>query len=213
MITALGLFLAIDTVGGGIRKSLGVSARVGDKAKSCSISEGALELGHGPSFRLSAYHVHKLLLTTNPDSQIEMSNALLFYPLSKPAVFIYLKLRLNVDLECMSATLTHPSVSQSAVSRGCLHRVLIVEKLLPESPVVVGLTKLINLLDLSRRQLESCGSQVVAHSLFLGARRDRHDVLVDAPPQVDLILADRILLYEFAHVVVDWSWLRLVGRA
>jgi hypothetical protein len=88
MITALGLFLAIDTVGGGIRKSLGVSARVGDKAKSCSISEGALELGHGPSFKLSAYHVHiQLLLATNPDPQIEMSNSLRFHSLSKWAIY------------------------------------------------------------------------------------------------------------------------------
>jgi hypothetical protein len=87
MITALGLLLTIDTVGGGIRMSVGVSAQVGDKAKS-SISEGALELGHGPSFKLSAYHVHiQLLLATNPDPQIEMSNSLRFHSLSKWAIY------------------------------------------------------------------------------------------------------------------------------
>ena len=60
-----------------------------------------------------------------------------------------------------------------------------------------------HLLDFRRRQLERHGAQVVAEPLLFARRRDRHNVLVDAPAQADLARVDGVLLREFGEDVVD----------
>lgn len=55
---------------------------------------------------------------------------------------------------------------------------------------------------LPRRELERHRPQVVAQPLLLAARRDRHHVLLHAPPQAHLAGADRVLLRQrFEHLV------------
>ena len=58
-------------------------------------------------------------------------------------------------------------------------------------------------LNLRRRQLERHGAQVIAQPLLLARRRDRHDVLVDAPAQADLAGVDGVLLRQLREDVVD----------
>lgn len=54
-------------------------------------------------------------------------------------------------------------------------------------------------LDLSRGKLESHSAQVVAQPLLFARRRDRHNVLVDAPPQANLAGVDGVFLRELGE--------------
>ena len=67
------------------------------------------------------------------------------------------------------------------------------------------LPRLINLLNLRRRQLKCRRPQIVAQTLLLARRRDGHNVLIDAPSERDLARADGVLLGESGHHVVDWA--------
>ena len=80
-----------------------------------------------------------------------------------------------------------------------------IEFLPPEAPEVLLLTGLIDPLDLSGRQLESCSSQIIAQSLLFAGSRDGCDVLVNAPSQTDLTRADSILLLEGSNNIVHWT--------
>ena len=60
-----------------------------------------------------------------------------------------------------------------------------------------------HLLDLRRRQLKRHGAQVIAEPLLFARRRDRHDVLVDAPAQADLTRIDGVFLRQLREDVVD----------
>lgn len=59
-----------------------------------------------------------------------------------------------------------------------------------------------HLLDLSGRQLKSHSAQVIAETLLLARRRDRHDVLIDAPAQADLAGVDGVLLRQLREDIV-----------
>lgn len=60
-----------------------------------------------------------------------------------------------------------------------------------------------HLLNLRRRQLERHRAQVIAESLLLARRRNRHDVLVDAPAQADFAGVDGVFLRQLREDVVD----------
>lgn len=60
-------------------------------------------------------------------------------------------------------------------------------------------------LDLSRRQLERHGTQVIAKPLLLARRSHSHDILIDAPPQADLAGVHRVLLRQLRQDGVDGS--------
>jgi len=60
-----------------------------------------------------------------------------------------------------------------------------------------------NLFHLLRRQFERRGAQIIAQPGLLPARGNRHDPLIQAPPQTDLALADVVFLRQLGHVLID----------
>jgi hypothetical protein len=93
-------------------------------------------------------------------------------------------------------------------------RPIIIRKLLSPKPTeVLLLPQLINFLNLLRRQLKRKSPQIITEPLLLPTRRDRNDILVNTPPQIDLVLAHSILLRQPVHIVVQWSGLRFCGSS
>lgn len=141
---------------------------------------------------------------------LEYSSLLNLTPMSSRNYFLgedvrwlhYLKILIEsfdsrLDLEFPQST-SLPSII-------LLRPILLIKLHLPKTPIMLLHPLLINLLNLRRRQLKARSPQVIAQPLLLRARRDRHNVLINAPPQRDLILADPILLRQAAHIVVDRS--------
>lgn len=73
-----------------------------------------------------------------------------------------------------------------------LSLVIVTKYVVPEAPKVLLLALLLDRLDLLWRQLERRAPQIIRQPLFLGARRDRDDVLIDTPTQRNLALADSV---------------------
>lgn len=65
--------------------------------------------------------------------------------------------------------------------------------------------QLVDLLDLLGGELECHGAQVVTHALFLAGRGQDNHILIDAPTQQDLALADGVFLGHAGEVVVEGS--------
>lgn len=68
---------------------------------------------------------------------------------------------------------------------------------------MLALAQPLDLGHLLRRQLERRGAQIIAQPGLLRARGNRHDALIQAPPQTDLALADVVFLGQLGHVLVD----------
>jgi len=116
-----------------------------------------------------------------------------------------------IVLYSWSATLdiTHVLPNTAAT----LRPIIVLEDVVPESAEMLLLPNLIHILDLLGRQLERIRSQVITQPLLLSTRRNRHNVLVHAPPKVDLVLPHSILLRQCSHVVVQRTRLGFGGRS
>lgn len=93
----------------------------------------------------------------------------------------------------------HPSLLRT------LPPVVLRELVIPEPSEMLLRTQLINLLDLGRGEFKCHRAEVIRQPLFLSARGDGNNVLVDTPTQQDLALVDCVLFGEAGEKVVYWT--------
>jgi hypothetical protein len=87
----------------------------------------------------------------------------------------------------------------------CLRPVILPEFLSPKGPEMLLIARLRNIFHLPRRQLKRDCPQVVAQSLLLRAGSNGHDILINAPSQRNLTLANVVLLRQRANKGINWT--------
>ena len=90
-----------------------------------------------------------------------------------------------------------------------LQPILSRELITPEPSIMLRRAQLIKLCKFGRRELEFYGSKIVTEALLFGTRRDRYNVLIDAPAETNLSLTHSVLLRESGQELIHWAGFRL----
>lgn len=67
----------------------------------------------------------------------------------------------------------------------------------------MGINKPTHLLNLIRRQLKLKRQQIITQPLFLAGRSDRHDILINAPPETNLGGTDAVFLRQSVEDAIN----------